>query len=138
MKIKDVLDKPGENEAIEKIYAEFEKGPTEEVTRHIMDSGEAMAILLPFKLTDIGTWGSVYEFFEDGVRNYEDGNIVSVDTRGSLIKTSNKDKLIAVAGLKDMVVVDTDDALLVIPKEDIDKIKEIQKIIEERELTEYL
>src|ERR1700761_8603839 len=103
MQIKEVLDKPGETEAIERIYAAMEKGPTEDVTRHIMESGDAIAMLLPFKLTDIGTWGSVYEFFEDGVGNYEDGNVVTVDTKGSLIKTSSKEKLIAVAGVRDMI-----------------------------------
>jgi len=138
MKIKDCMDKPGENEAIEKIYAEMEKGPTEDVTNHVMNSGKAMVILLPYNWTDVGTWGSVYDFFEDGVDNYEDGNVIAVGTTGSLIKTSNKNKLIAVAGLQDMIVVDTEDALLVIPKDDIDKIKELQKILAERSETEYL
>lgn len=138
MKIKSVLDKPGENEAIEEIYATMEKGPTEEVTTHVMNSGEAMVILLPYKWTDVGTWGSVYDFFEDGEANYENGNVITVDTSGSLIKTDSKDKLVAVAGLKDIVVVDTEDALLIIPKEQIDKIKDIQKILEDRNQTEYL
>lgn len=70
MAIKEVIDKPGENEAIERIYAEMEKGPTEDVTIHVMNSGKAMVILLPYKWTDLGTWGSVYEFFADGVENY--------------------------------------------------------------------
>jgi mannose-1-phosphate guanylyltransferase len=138
MKIRDVMDKPGENEAIERLYAEMEKGPTEDVTAKVMNSGQAMVILLPYKWTDVGTWGSVYDFFEDGLENYVDGNVVTVGTSGSLIKTSSKDKLIAVAGIKDMVIVDTEDALLVIPKASIDKIKDIQKIIEERSETEYL
>jgi mannose-1-phosphate guanylyltransferase len=116
----------------------MEKGPTEEVTTHVMNSGESMVILLPYKWTDVGTWGSVYEFFEDGEGNYEDGNVITVGAAGSLIKTSHKDKLIAVAGVKDLIIVDTDDALLVVPKDDIDKIKEIQKILEERNETEYL
>jgi len=138
MKIKDVMDKPGEQEAIEKIYAEMEKGPTEDVTTHVMNSGESMVILLPYKWTDVGTWGSVYEFFEDGVENYKDGNVIAVNTKGSLIKTSIKDKLIAVAGVEDLIVVDTEDVLLVIPKEDIDKIKDVQKILADRSETEYL
>lgn len=138
MKIKDAMDKPGEQEAIEKIYASMEKGPTEEVTAHVMNSGNAMVILLPYKWTDVGTWGSVYEFFEDGQANYEDGNVVAVQTSGSLIKTSNKNKLIAVAGVRDMVVVDTEDALLVIPKDQIEKIKDVQNILAERNSTEYL
>lgn len=138
MKIRDCMDKPGENEAIEKLYGEMEKGATEEVTTHVMNSGQAMVILLPYKWTDVGTWGSVYEFFEDGIENYKDGNVIVVDSTGSLIKSSSKEKLIAVAGVKDMIVVDTEDALLVIPKDDIDKIKEIQKLLAERSETEYL
>lgn len=138
MQIKEAMDMPGENEAIERIYAEMEKGPTEEVTNRVMDSGEAMVILLPYKWTDVGTWGSVYDFFEDGTENYQDGNVIAVGVEGSLIKTSSKDKLIAVAGVKDMIIVDTDDILLVIPKEDIDQIKDVQKILQERSGTEYL
>lgn len=138
MKIKEVLGKPGENEAIERIYATMEKGPTEDVTTHVMNSGEAMVILLPYKWTDVGTWGSVYDFFADGNENYQDGNVISVGAKGSLVKTSHKDKLVAVAGIKDLVVVDTDDALLIISKDQIDKIKDIQKILAEREETEYL
>lgn len=138
MKIKDAMDKPGENEAIEEIYATMEKGPTEDVTTHVMNSGEAMVILLPYKWTDVGTWGSVYEFFEDGIGNYENGNIIAVETKGSLIKTDNKNKLVAVAGVQDMIIVDTQDALLIVPKEEIDKIKKIQSILEERNETEYL
>lgn len=138
MRIRDVLGKPGEIEAVEKIYAEMAKGATEEVTAQVMNSGEAMVILLPYKWTDVGTWGSVYEFFEDGQGNYEDGTVVTVEASGSLIKTSRPDKLVAVAGVEDMVVVDTDDALLVIPKDKIDKIKDIQRLLEERNATGYL
>ncbi len=138
MKIKDVLDKPGENEAIEKIYATMEKGATEEVTSHVMDSGKAMAILLPYKWTDVGTWSSVYDFFSDGKENYEDGNVIAVGTSGSLIKTSSKSKLIAVAGMQDCLVIDTEDALLVISKQEIDKIKDIQQLLEQRNETKYL
>ena len=140
MKIKDALDKPGEDAAIEEIYSNMEKGATEEVTKQVMQNGDARIILLPFKWTDIGTWGSVYEFFVDGddVGNYKDGHVVTVDTKGSLIKTSHSDKLIAVAGVQDLVIVDTDDILLVIPKDKIEKIKELQATLKEGNETEYL
>lgn len=138
MKIKEVLDKPGEHEAVEKIYASMDKGPTEDVTRHVMSSGEAMAILLPYKWTDVGTWGSVYEFYSDGIENYKDGNVVAIDTEHSLIKTSNKGKLIAVAGVDDLIIVDTDDVLLIIPQDKIDKIKDIQTALYEQGERHYL
>jgi len=135
MEIRDVLDMPGEDVAIEEIYNRMEKGPTEEVTKHVMQSGDARIILLPFKWTDIGTWGSVYEFFVngDGKGNYKDGHILTVDASGSLIKTSNEKKLIAVAGGEDMVIVDTDDILLVIPKSKIGEDQRSAGVIERTE-----
>jgi mannose-1-phosphate guanylyltransferase len=140
MKIKDALDKPGEDAAIEKIYQTMEKGPTEEVTQQVMQAGGARLILLPFKWTDIGTWGSVYEFFVDGetAGNYKDGHVLATDTAGSLIKTSNERKLVAVAGVKDLIIVDTDDILLVIPKDKIEKIKDLQAALKAMNETEYL
>ncbi len=131
MKIKDAYDQPGEQDAIQAIYETMAKGPTEDVTRNIMDSGEAIVILLPFRNTDVGTWESVREFSADDDENHFDAQVVSIDTTGTLIKARNRQKLIAVAGLKDLVIVDSDDALLIVPKDDIDKIKDIQaKLIE--------
>ncbi len=126
MQIRDVIDQPGEQEAIRSIYETMEKGPTEDVTRHLMDSGNAVVLLLPFKNTDVGTWESVREFSEDDDGNHFDANVISIDSMGTLVKSRNAGKLIAIAGLKNMVIVDSDDALLVIPSDEIDKIKEIQ------------
>jgi mannose-1-phosphate guanylyltransferase len=136
MKMREVFDKPGEDAAIGAIYAGMEKGATEEVTKHVMKDG--MIILLPFKWTDIGTWGSVYEFFADGKENYEDGKTVTFDCSGSLIKSHDKNKLIAVAGLDNVVVIDTEDALLVIPKDKMEQIKDVQRILAEGENKKYL
>jgi mannose-1-phosphate guanylyltransferase len=138
MKIKDAFDKPGEQEAIQAVYETMAKGPTEDVTRNIMDSGEAVVILLPFKNTDVGTWESVREFSADENENHFDANVVAIDTTGTLVKTLNKDKLIAVAGLKDLVVVDSGDVLLVIPKDDMDKIKDIQAALVDTGNKQYL
>ncbi len=138
MRIKEAIDKPGEDAVIEEIYESMEKGATEEVTKHVMKEGRI--VLLPYKWADIGTWGSVYEFFidGDGIGNYTDGNVVAVETTGSLIKTSSKQKLIAVAGVEDLVIVDTDDVLLVIPKDKIEKIKDIQGLLAQKSESEYL
>ncbi|HSX07902.1 MAG TPA: sugar phosphate nucleotidyltransferase [Candidatus Saccharimonadales bacterium] len=140
MRMRDAFDKPGEDAAITAVYETMEKGSTEEVTRGVMEAKQSAVILLPFKWTDIGTWGSVYEFFADGegLENYQDGNVITVETHGSLIKTSNKHKLVAVAGVDDLVIVDTDDALLVIPKHKIEQIKDIQAALAESGNQRYL
>ncbi|MDF2460649.1 MAG: hypothetical protein K0S68_52 [Candidatus Saccharibacteria bacterium] len=127
MEIKEVIGKPGEDAEIERIYQGMEAGPTEEVTRHLMT--KSRIILLPFKWTDIGTWGSVYEFFSGDGAVYADGRVVTVDASNSIVKTTSKDKLVALAGVDNLVVIDTDDVLLIVPKNKIEHIKDIQKLL---------
>lgn len=116
----------------------MEAGPTEEVTINVMNAGESAVILLPYKWTDVGTWNSVYDLMvEDDNGNYEDGNIIAVDSERSLFKGLG-DKLIAVAGVRDLVVVDTEDALLIVAKDEIDKLKDIQTICAETTEDKYL
>lgn len=130
MKIRDVIGKPGEDDAIRAIYEQMEKGPTEDVTRNVMDSGEALAFLLPFTVTDFGTWESMYDYFSDGTNNYYDGKAISFDSRGSMIKTSNPKKVVAISSVDDLVIVDTDDVLMVVPRNRLDTLKDLQAQIE--------
>lgn len=136
MQMRDAFDKPGEDAEIERIYADMEKGATEEVTKQVMKDGHI--ILVPYKWTDIGTWGSVYEFCVDEGENCADGRTVTINASGSLIKNSNPDKLIALAGVEDMVVIDTDDVLLVIPRNKMEQIKDIQTVLNKSADKRYL
>ncbi|SRR6266568_320897 len=138
MNMRDSLDRPGEDAAITAIYETMERGSTEEVTKRVMEAHQSAVILLPFKWTDIGTWSSVYEFFADGAENYQDGNVIALESGGSLIKSHCKDKLVAVAGVDDLVIVDTDDALLIVPKNRIEKIQEIQNLLANTDNQKYL
>jgi len=138
MRIRDSLDKPGEDAAITAIYETMERGSTEEVTKHVMEAHQSAVILLPFKWTDIGTWNSVYEFFADAGENYQDGNVIALESNGSLIKSHCKDKLVAIVGVDDLVIVDTDDALLIVPKNRIEKIQEIQNLLASTDNQKYL
>jgi hypothetical protein len=56
-----------------------------------------------------------------------DANVVSVDSKGTLVKARDNKKLVAIAGVRDLVIVDSDDVLLIVPRDDIDKIKDIQQ-----------
>lgn len=137
-KIRQAFDQPGEQEAIRQVYETMAKGPTEDVTRHIMDSGEAVVILLPFRNTDVGTWESVREFSADDNENHFDANVVAIDVSNTLVKARQRDKLVAVAGVKDLVIVDSEDALLVVSHDNIDKIKDIQAELAKSDNRKYL
>lgn len=70
---------------------------------------------------DIGTWESLYNIIPEKDAN---GNAVSAEktlienTRNVLVVSPEKKKLIAIKGLEDYMVVDTEDALVICPKDD--------------------
>ncbi len=115
IKVRDILAKGGDLTELTNAYKEYEAGPLEDVTKEIFEK-EGLIIIPQFKWTDIGTWGSIYEYFAKAGGNYTDGNVIAVDTKTSLIKGHNG-KLIAALGVKDLVVIDTEDALLICDRE---------------------
>lgn len=80
-----------------------------------------------FDWIDIGNWASVYDYIpsKDDQGNYVINNPhIMQDCKRVLAFSSNKEKLIALKGLEDFIVVDTEDALLICPRDD-HKVKEI-------------
>jgi mannose-1-phosphate guanylyltransferase len=124
MKIKAVLGKENESQSIEKIYSSMEAGTIEEVTKHIFS--QSYIIMNPFKWTDMGTWGVIDEFLSENGKNYTDGNVLALDSENSFIK-GDSNKLIATIGVEDLLIVDTDDALLICPK---NRAQDVKKIVD--------
>lgn len=90
-------------------------------------TSRAAVIPAGFGWADIGNWQSLYEYMAspDG-----DGNVVIIggkhlfiDNSNNIIYCDNKDKLLAMNGLHDMIVVDTRDVLMVCPRDE-QKLKE--------------
>ena len=77
-----------------------------------------------FGWSDVGTWGSVYQHArKDRYANAgPGGEVFAYDTRNSLISLP-EGKIAVVSGLKDYIVVDTDDVLLICPREEEQNIK---------------
>jgi mannose-1-phosphate guanylyltransferase len=136
MEIKKVLGTKNEEEKIEKIYENMEEGSTEEVTKHVMPEG--YIVILPFKWVDIGTWNSVYEYIAKNGNNHTEGNTIVMESSGSLVKNVDEKKLIAILGVKDMIVVNTEDILLIAPRDKSGDIKELQKKLKEQNMEHYL
>lgn len=136
MRIKESFGTPNEEQVTSEIYQNMREGTTEEVTRHSMEKG--CAILLPFKWQDLGTWDSIYEIFGENGKNYIDGNGIALDGVGNIIKGGSKKKLIAAYGVNDLSIIDTDDILLVIPRNKAEKVKDILATLKQTGQTEYL
>ncbi len=77
--------------------------------------------------SDIGNWGTLKDLLsKTNKANVIKGEHIGIDTSGSLIM--GYDRLIVTVGLKDIIVVDTNDVILVCPK---DKAQDVKKAVEE-------
>lgn len=90
-----------------------------------------------FGWDDVGSWLAVSRVNEtDSDENIIRGNVVSLDVKNCIIEGS--DKLIAAAGIEDLIVVDSGDALLIIPKEKAGDIKKLLAKMRENGMEKYL
>ena len=74
-----------------------------------------------FGWVDIGTWDSLYNFMpgKDNAGNSIDAEKTLLDqTHNVLMVAPERKKLVAISGLTDYLVIDTDDVLLICPKDD--------------------
>ena len=74
-----------------------------------------------FGWSDIGTWESLYNHIseKDAYKNaLEVESTLLEDTTGSLVISTDRKKLVAIKGLDNYMIIDTDDALVICPKDD--------------------
>lgn len=100
-------------------------------------SKKVEVIKVKFAWKDIGSWKSLYELLEKN----ENGNVINehaltIDCENSLVYGSSKRATVAI-GVCDIVVVDTEDAVLVVHKEETHKIKNAYAELKERNMMQY-
>ena len=105
--------------------AAFEQAPSISIDHALMErTGQATVIALDVGWSDVGSWSSLWEVSaHDTHGNSGNGNAVLEDSSGCLVHSERA--LVAIIGLKDLIIVDTPDAVLVADKaraEDVGKI----------------
>lgn len=111
--------KPEERSFLQKAYSDC---PKISIDYGVMEKTDR-AWLYPVKFgwSDIDSWDSLFNAVlskdeEGNVSNT--GNSLFRENKDNLVITENKRKIYAIKGLKDYLVVDTDDALLICPRDD--------------------
>jgi mannose-1-phosphate guanylyltransferase len=112
--------------------------PNQAVDNAVLEkTGRLLVVCAQFEWHDIGSWADLHDILEqDDSGNFVEGESVLIDSHDCMIHSSTG-KLIAAVGLKGMVVIDTDDAILICPKaraQDVKVIVERLKQLGKREL----
>jgi mannose-1-phosphate guanylyltransferase/mannose-6-phosphate isomerase len=103
----------------------FSASPSDSIDYAVMESTER-ATVLPIDVgwNDVGSWSALWSVVEqDGDGNAHRGDVIARDCRNTLAMSEKR--LVALIGLDDVVVVDTDDALLVARRDRVQEVKEI-------------
>ncbi|WP_435189480.1 mannose-1-phosphate guanylyltransferase/mannose-6-phosphate isomerase [Pseudothioglobus sp. nBUS_23] len=114
-----------DHDFIRLINNEFLKCPNLSVDYAVMENtSNSFVIPLDANWSDIGSWDSLMKSkSKDSFGNAIDGDVVLQDVENSFIYSSNR--LISAVGVKNLIVVDTSDALLVLDKSNSQNVKDI-------------
>lgn len=115
--------------------AAFADSPRESIDCAVMDRLErksaarnaphALVVRLEAGWLDVGAWDTLWEIeSKDADGNVIHGDVCAVDTRGTLLIAQHR--LLACAGLEDMVIVETPDAVMVARR---DKAQEVTQVV---------
>ncbi|OOZ34231.1 mannose-1-phosphate guanylyltransferase/mannose-6-phosphate isomerase [Solemya velesiana gill symbiont] len=101
----------------------FGRCPSDSIDYAVMEKTDsAVVIPLDADWNDVGSWSALWDVSEkDSAGNSLQGDVVAHDTRNSYVHSEYK--LVATVGVEDMVVVETDDAVMVAPKNRVQDVK---------------
>jgi mannose-1-phosphate guanylyltransferase len=90
-----------------------------------------------FGWNDVGSWNAVYELLpRDAAGNAMSGESVCLDAVNNFVDA--RGKLVALIGVKDLIVVDTQDALLVVDRSRAQQVGDVVKELERRKREDLL
>ncbi len=131
-RLKDAIGSANQQEAIDTFY---QNCPSISIDYGIMEpSKDVFVVPGSFGWNDVGSWKAIYDLWPKD----ENGNVVQADVTAltdankNLIQSSSG-KMIALAGVDNLAVVETDEAILVCDLNKAQKVKEIVNKLQENE-----
>jgi mannose-1-phosphate guanylyltransferase len=135
-RIRAAIGKPDYATVLER---EFEAIKGKSIDFAVMEKHKNVVMIeAPFSWDDVGTWQSLQRLLPtDENGNTVVGKHIGIRTTGTIIHNP-ADHLVVTMGLKDCLIVHTPDATLVANKHDEEAVREVVKILEQRQWREYL
>ncbi|MFZ5605631.1 MAG: mannose-1-phosphate guanylyltransferase/mannose-6-phosphate isomerase [Pseudomonadota bacterium] len=104
--------------------AAFAACPADSIDYAVMEKTDAAAVLpVDIGWNDVGSWSALWEVSaQDADGNAHHGDVIAIDSRNSYAYAR---RLVALVGVDDLVVVETDDAVLVARKDRVQQVKDV-------------
>lgn len=132
LKIENAIGKPEYHDVLNEIWPSV---PKQTIDYGVMEhAANVVVIPVDFGWTDVGSWASMNDLYQPD----EKGNIIKGPFAGidaSNITVIGDKRLVAAIGIKDLVVVETEDTVLICAK---DREQEVREIVEQLKADEKL
>ncbi|HZD10420.1 MAG TPA: sugar phosphate nucleotidyltransferase [Candidatus Binatia bacterium] len=136
--IQAAIGSAGYETVLAKRYAALQVASFDDAILTHVGPEEALVLHGEMGWSDPGTLYALKEALAGGSNaNVEEGLVMAVDTADSLLLNYEREKLMAVIGLEGFVVVNMEDALLVVSKERIPDVKALVNRLQGTELEKY-
>jgi mannose-1-phosphate guanylyltransferase len=132
-----IYNTPDEADFISKVYF---KSKSISIDYGIMEKSENVYVYASnFGWADLGTWGSLQEFLDkdDNGNSVSGENVMLYDVEDSIINFPN-DKLVVIKGLKDYIIVESNNKLIIYSKKHEQEIKQVVEEIKDNKGEEYI
>jgi mannose-1-phosphate guanylyltransferase/mannose-6-phosphate isomerase len=118
--------------------AAFEACPSDSVDYAVMErTSSAVMVQADIGWSDVGSWAALWETgSKDDNGNVAHGDVDLRDAKGCYVRAESR--LVSVLGATDIVVVETDDAVLVADKSRTQEVKEVVETMDRKARTEHL
>ncbi len=133
--IKSAIGTPEEDTVLKNVFPGF---VSDSIDFGVMEKADDIYVIPGnFGWDDVGSWLAV-----ERIRGTDDngncfrGKVTAIDTNGCTIE--GRDRLIATVGMKDTVIVDTEDAILIADKKAVGDIKKVLAALREQDQNDYL
>jgi len=125
-------------QTLAKMTEDFRSMPSISIDYAVMEKSKKAAVLpIDILWSDVGSWDSLHEVIApDGDDNVKVGDVLALDTKRTIIM--GEKRLISTIGLKDLIIIDTPDALLVAKRGQAQRVKEVVDLLKERKRKEVV
>lgn len=127
--IEDIWASSGTHADIVELYSLMPKIP---VDIGIMEKAEKRVVMpVAYGWSDVGSWRALAELLpKDEEQNRLECSAYAIDSHDNFVRA---DKFVALIGVEDLVVVDTDDALLIAKKEMAEDVKKVVEFLQKQD-----
>jgi len=133
--VREVVDSDAESSVLTEA---FQNSPRISIDYGVMEQADEVYVVPgSFGWSDVGDWRAVYDLSEkDEHGNAIQGNVLMHDASRCLVH--GDDRLVVLVGVHDMVVVDTDDAVLVCNRESAQQVKNVVEYLHAHQFADYV